>query len=609
MIEQRHFPRIGLVLVLGLYLFFGLSHLGQFVTADEHKWLYERIPNYWEAIRDQKWKKTFINDKPGVSVAILGLPATRLYPDARTFCNEGEERIIQCDTANAEHFLVAFRLPLILVNGLLLIFLFFVLGRLVNPWVALWSTALIGLSPPLIGISQIVNPDALLWSFGSVATFTFFLSLKTGEKKWSLVGGFLFGMALLSKYAALALYPFYFGVVVLSFLLSEKKEASRIELMRNLKLWLMLGAVTIVIMCLFLPALLVSPGYYLGKYLFSIQHKGWLAAFGAVPVILVFLDTFLWRSRALSYCKKQQVCLRNLLVGGVLAFGTMLVGVIVTRRMFPEWGIYRTLPFDAKELSSAIKYGVELNIFEAWLLEWNPLTFALTPVALLGVALLSLFVWKYRQEKVTLFVGVSALFVFLYLALLIVTDVFTTIRYSIILYPFGGFLAAMGFWYLSEKITLKGKYIWITCFILVASCGSLFWIKPFYLNYTNNLLPKSEILSDAWGYGGYEAAQYLNSLPEAKNLTVWADYYGVCEFFVGKCLTAYTFDGNTTQPDYYVLTRRGNIRYSTRTALREKTSGLVAYKYYDSQDFSWKLIIDEHPENFIKVVKIEKISI
>ena len=96
MIEQRHFPRIGLVLVLGLYLFFGLSHLGQFVTADEHKWLYERIPNYWEAIRDQKWKKTFINDKPGVSVAILGLPATRLYPDARTFCNEGEERIIQC---------------------------------------------------------------------------------------------------------------------------------------------------------------------------------------------------------------------------------------------------------------------------------------------------------------------------------------------------------------------------------------------------------------------------------------------------------------------------------------------------------------------------------
>jgi 4-amino-4-deoxy-L-arabinose transferase-like glycosyltransferase len=445
-----------------------------------------------------------------------------------------------------------------------------------------------------------------LWSFGSVATFAFFLSLQTGEKKWSLLAGLLFGMALLSKYAALILYPFYFGVVVLSFLLSEKKEASRIELMRNLKLWLMLGAVAIVIMCLFLPALLVSPGYYLGKYLFSIQHKGWLAAFGAVPVILVFLDTFLWRSRTLSYCKKRQVCLRNLLAGGVLAFGAMLVGVIALRRMFSQWEIFSMLPFDTKELSSAIKYGVELNIFEAWLLERSPLAFALTPVALLGVALLSLFVWKYRQEKTTLFVGVSALFVFLYLALLIVTDVFTTIRYSIILYPFSGFLAAMGFWYLSEKITLKGKYVWITACLLAASLGSLYFIKPFYLNYTSNLLPKGQILSDAWGYGGYEAAQYLNSLPEARNLTVWADYYGVCEFFVGKCLTAYTFDGNTIQPDYYVMTRRGRIRYWSRYANWERISGLKVYQYYDNKNPAWELSIGEKKENHIRVIRVER---
>ncbi|MCW1888712.1 MAG: glycosyltransferase family 39 protein [Candidatus Moranbacteria bacterium] len=603
MIEGKHFPKIGLVLVIGLYLFFGLSHLGQFVTADENKWLYERIPNYWEAIHDHKWKKTFINDKPGVSIALMGLPAIKLYPDSREFCKEGEDRIIQCDTANAEHFLIAFRLPLILINGALLILLFFVLGRLINPWVALWSAALIGLSPPLMGISQIVNPDAFLWSFGSVATFAFFLTLQTGEKKWSVLSGLLLGMALLSKYTALILYPFFFGVLVLGFLLSENKESSRLDFIRNLKLWCLLGVVALVTTCLFLPAFLVSPGYFIGKYLFSIGQKGLLMTLGLLPLIIVLGDTFLFRSRGMLFFKQKQVYLRDTMTSVVFVFGLMLVTTLFVRRIFSEWEIFRVLPFDTKELSSAIKYGVELNFFEAWLLEWSPLAFSLTPAVLLGVAFLCVFAWKHRQEKLALGVVTSAIFVFLYLGILVVTDVFTTIRYSIILYPFVGFLAAMGFWYLSERINFKGKYFWITGLILSTSCASLFLIKPFYLNYTSDLLPKKDILSDAWGYGGYEAAMYLNSLPDAKNLTVWADYYGVCEFFVGKCLTAYTYDGTNIKLDYYVFTRRGRIRYWSRYTNWERTSGLTAYKYYDDKNPAWELSIDNRPLNQVRVVK------
>ena len=88
----------------------------------------------------------------------------------------------------------------------------------------------------------------------------------------------------------------------------------------------MLGVVAAITLGLFLPALLVSPGYYLGKYLFSVQYKGWLAILALLPVVLVILDTFLGQSRVLNFCKKKQEYLRNLLVGGVLAFGTMLVG-------------------------------------------------------------------------------------------------------------------------------------------------------------------------------------------------------------------------------------------------------------------------------------------
>ena len=603
MIERLCTPNKGLVLVIALYLFFGLNHLGQFVTADEGRWLYERIPNYWEAVHDQKWKKTFINDKPGVSVALAGLPGVLLNPEAREHCQEGEDKIIHCNVEHSENFLLAFRLPLVLVNAVLLCILFFVIGRLINPWAGLWSSAFIGLSPPLIGISQIVNPDAFLWSFGSVATFTFFLSLKTKERKWALLAGFFLGMALLSKYVALILYPFYFGVVILGFFLSSETEAHK-TLRTQLKLWGIQGGVAFITTCFFLPAFLTSPKYYLGKYLFSIEHKGLFALLAGIPLLFVFGDIFLLKGKGLDFLKRRLVWLRSCFALIVVALGGVLLVTILVRRIFPAWEIFKSLPFDVKELTTATQYGVHLNFFEAALLEWSPLAFSLTPIVLIGIGGLCVYAWKKRGAEEMIWVGVLSFFAFLYLGVLMITDVFTTIRYSIILYPFMGFLGAMGFWYLSERVQYKQKYIAITAVIVGASLLSLFWIKPFYFNYTSSLLSKESIMSDAWGYGGYEAAQYLNGLPGAQNITVWADYYGVCEFFVGRCVTAYTFDQNVVEPNYYVLTRRGNIRYGSRFETWERISGMTASKHYADTHPEWQLFIDGHPGNYIKIIKV-----
>ena len=55
------------------------------------------------------------------------------------------------------------------------------------------------------------------------------------------------------------------------------------------------------------------------------------------------------------------------------------------------------------------------------------------------------------------------------------------------------------------------------CRVLVAlNVFSILLISPFYFSYTNDLLPKTYIINGAWGYGGYEAAQYMNNLPNAK---------------------------------------------------------------------------------------------
>ena len=63
------------LLIFGVYLFFTLQHVGQFETADEHYWIYSpdggRVQQYWHAVLTGDWVGTLINDKPGVTVALV----------------------------------------------------------------------------------------------------------------------------------------------------------------------------------------------------------------------------------------------------------------------------------------------------------------------------------------------------------------------------------------------------------------------------------------------------------------------------------------------------------------------------------------------------------
>ena len=59
---------------------FGFYHLGKFETTDEHLWKYKRIGDYWEGWREWKLEKTYINDKPGITVGIFS--GLGLIPDA-----------------------------------------------------------------------------------------------------------------------------------------------------------------------------------------------------------------------------------------------------------------------------------------------------------------------------------------------------------------------------------------------------------------------------------------------------------------------------------------------------------------------------------------------
>lgn len=607
----RHRFSFALAIIIAAYLAFGLHHIDQFITADEHYWVEERIPQYWDAISDQKWKKTFINDKPGVSLALVSGIGLIAHPESAGYCEEGADKIIRCDGKESGQLYADFRLPIIVANAALLILIFFLVSKISSRTVALWTTVFSALSPILLGMSQIINPDSLLWSIGGAAVFSYLAFLKLGGKRFFWATTTLLGFSLLTKYAAFILIPFFFALILGRFLFDKRLSDSR-ELSARLKkdffAWSGIVIGSIAILCLFLPALLIDSKYVI-EFFSTVHDKAAFATVAAIFLSLFIIDTFALGNRFFLMLRRGLSHLRFAYAALPALFLAIFIGLVVLRHLFPGWDIFAVIPFDIKDLSDA-RYVTDIpNFFEAFILEWNPLVFSFTPIMLIG--LLGLFIAMLgRHNQKDRFIPQAILFLALaYSVLLILSNVLATPRYSILLYPLFAFLAALG---ISELCRIAAKrYPRIpaetvaTAIILLASIASLISIRPFYANYSNFLLPDGALIHDAWGYGGYEAAQYLNALPDAEHLTVWSDYYGVCEFFVGRCLTAYTFDPDLS-PDYYVLTRRGGIRYRSRYSRWERLSGLTAYKYYMAPNPEWQLLIDNQSGNFIKVMKVSK---
>jgi hypothetical protein len=213
-------------------------------------------------------------------------------------------------------------------------------------------------------------------------------------------------------------------------------------------------------------------------------------------------------------------------------------------------------------------------------------------------------------EKFQLYIFIVSIFTLIYFIATLASGVLANPRYSIILYPLYALLAAMGIYEIinTQKITTKKNGLMIFAILIIFSgVVSLWKIKPFYLNYQNFLLPSRYVVTDAWGYGSFEAAQYLNSLPDAENIAIWSDRGTVCQFIKGKCIRDYKIDLNKTIPDYFVFSRRGSMRHPfiwDNPNLAKKASA----DYYDesiTKDL-WRLSIGGRNRNFVRIVKSEE---
>ena len=601
---------IACFIFIGAFLMFGSLHLTKFVTADEHYWTYERIPQYFQALSEGKWKKTLINDKPGVTLALVAGTGLVFEPHPETHDIENDQDLALYESARTEKLLLSFRLPLLLFNAGMLLYLFWIIKKLTrNAWIALWAIAGIALSPILIGVSQILNPDALLWSAGAAALLTYLTSLRFPEKKRYVVLAAVFtGLGMLSKYTAAIFYPsfaFFLTAFILHSEFNEPKEA-RFRIRRHIANYaaLFVGS-SIVIACL-LPAIFIKPIYLYRLLTGYSDSMAWVYIGIFLLLGLISAFTFIDKDTISRTIHEKGRRLYGILSKSMLLFAAAsTVFLIIGRRVFREWPLFEHVPFDIKETQYLESLSYIPNSAETVLLNFNPLAFSLPPIIILLVCILWIrYMRPIKNESDLSFLTVSVTgFLLVFLITNTIAGVVATIRYDIILYPCMYFLAAISLWEIVasyEKPPLMRSFS--TAVFAVALLVTTALSYPFYFNYTSDLLPKDKVIADAWGYGGYEAAQYINSQPDAKAAVIWADYYGVCEFIEGTCITDSRYSG-AREVDYYVTTRRGEIRYNPSHVQWRSVTSIEPYKYYGRTDPAWELLIDSRPENYVRVYR------
>ncbi len=585
-------PLFLLSIPLLLYFAFSVYHLTKFETADEHFWFnepaHDRIHQYWNAVAQHNWIATRINDKPGISLVFIS-GAGLLFE--KTILKGSEINFL-----NVEQMNFAYRFPQVVFTALASLYFFWALRRITkSDFLTLLSVSLILLSPILIGISQIVNPDSMLWIFSFATVLAFFLYLQEEKKLHLFLATIFFAMALLSKYAALMLVPFF--LAMLGFQIIFKGEKWSIEKLKR-KIFkfsmayfgLIFGG--FLFFSILMPAVLVDP---MLAYKGTVGFKGMQYVFWPVILInlLLLLDSATYGSQGAAYLMKKSVYVKKIFPVLLYVFlSGMFLLVLVNWSVGNNFMNVLSVAFDSAEGS---KYQ-HASLFDQLMLQFKPIVFSLSPLVLVSV----LFLWIkaiFKKIEHDLLVYLFSLFVLVYYIAVMRQGLLISIRYGIIMYPILLTLAGFGFFemFLFEKKSALAK-IAIFAGVIGISVIGLWQIKPFYFNYTNVLMPKNNIITGAWGYGGYEAAQYLNSLPDAKNIVVWSDYYGVCPFFVGKCMKSYALN------DYVKKDSLASVGYVVATR-RGKKQNINMWKKFNKYELknTWSLFIGKRENNFVRV--------
>lgn len=607
-------PTLFLVLFLSLTFFsFGFIRLGQYAAVDEPLWLYGRISQYWNNIADREFHKTDVSDKPGITVSILSGAALLKYdPDDYDDLRSDGEVFINRNLDMAQFF-AAFRFPLLLFVTLLLPLLYFFLERALGRGAALLSFALLATSPLLIGVTKIINPDALLWIFTTLSIVSYLVFQKRTYYRYLFLSGLFLGLALLTKYIANIVFIYLLLLLFVEYLyhprLARQEFSSYLR-----KSLLQIGFVIFVSLATFyiiLPANWVDPMELIQGTILS-QAFVKVAPLFLGLIFLILLDENLNQSRIIAWALKWLGHFRLTVARlPLLIFFASILFVLITTWSHMAVYDFMQLIASPKTISS------KSDLFGVFVTNFYPLTFGMTPLALLGILIAALFLsqkhfWKSSSLRFAFYITLLSLVYYLGAT---VNGVASIIRYQIIIFPLVALLGGIGLFHLARFV--ERKYHWqkdhavFILTLIVLACGVATLARThFPLSYASSLLPSQYYIDlKDMGPGSYEIAQKLNSLPNAKDTLIWTDKDGVCQFFVGRCKRGNNPEVITDQDiDYIVISSARKIRtgHMIRSSYdSHKDTVIPIHLFYDKENPDFEVKINERPSHYVRAFRYE----
>ncbi len=598
-------------LAITFFFFTGAIGIGKQALIDEALWTHERIPRFFENISQGEFANTRVSDKPGVTIMLAsGATLLGFSPDPM----QGHQY-----DSKAEVMSTSFRLPILLTATLLLFFIFIFVSRATSPSVGALTILFIGTSPVLIGISRIINPDALLWGFFSLSFFAYFAFLSTRQRKNLLWSGFFFGMALLTKYVSNFLIIFLVALTPLLMSTVPSTLTIRQNLLERLQAIIIVFLIGIGTLFILYPATWTRPDRLLKATFFSEAFIAIALPF-LIFIVLSFADAFWWRHTLL-----------RTLIATITRYKTSLfrgIGVVfllcITLVLSSVWLGSPFIDFPTLLSSPKSSFGFEsVNPLTFFLANFYPFLFNQTPIVLLGVILSAVALYRHADRTAFALPLVSGLlFIFSYYIGATASQVLSISRYQISVFPIACFIAALGVQTIITPLTLKYPrkhnliFIVSALFIGSFSVSATLFVSPHYSSYSSPLLPHRFITEYSdMGDGLYEAADYLNNLPNATSLTIYTDRAPICRFFVGHCLTGFAntklLKKTIEEPyDYIVVHSNNQSRTSRFITPSISNPRIIRFdRAYDFDQPEKTILINGRPGQNIKIIRANQLSL
>jgi 4-amino-4-deoxy-L-arabinose transferase-like glycosyltransferase len=606
-LKQNYFitPMIFIVVsVMICFALFGWFRLDKGSFVDEKLWTYgveQRIEKYWKNIFERDWKNTRPSDKPGVTLAFIsGFGLLQTTPSDFYHSYDNGPALA--------HMLYMMRLPILLFCATMLMVFYYCIFHLFNHRIALLSIIMIGLSPILIGISRLINPDALSWVFMPLTFITYFIYIKYRHRKWLYVSGVLLGLSLLTKYIA-NIFIIFFILEIFTGYIFTKKDLPQYTYIRNKIIDLgILFFIAIATLYIIFPGTWLIPDRLL---LATIWSQAFLPVWKPflLFIMIFIIDHFVFCSRCTIYVLDQIKKCRTLLFYTIPALFIFTTLAVVLNTSFH-------MPLTNLELLlAAPKSNSQFTVLAIFASGFYSLIYSISPLVFIGVIYTAYTLFKSKDFD-AMVLWHTFLFVVIFYAGSAASLIAPTVRYQIILYPLIFITSAYGWYHLSKKIPYKKSFTLIVAFLILFSLGTLWLVKPFYLSYTNTLLPGEYIVNPKdMGDGSYEMAEYLNALPNSQYMKVWADKNGVCVFFDGYCNSRPhlgQYDENGTDYDYFVISRGSEKRMTELTRQRLENDPdypLRLDRLYESDAQIYEISPGNRKANYFRIIPGEHVTI